>query len=149
MNRMIRVGMACLAALAGLMAAVTPRAALAADMVVGVYASDPGVCAEPRVLKRISHRFDYQVRRVPNLPQVAILDFYRIGETRYEPAHEKSPIERRYCHGRVWLSGGHERGIWYLIEYRMGFASLGSNVEFCVEGFDPWRVYNGHCRVLR
>jgi len=148
MNRLMRRGIVLVAALAGF-AAAAMQPARSADMVVGVYASDPGVCGEPRVLNRISHRFDHQVRHVPNLPQVAILDFNRVGETRYEPAHKMSPIERRYCHARVMLSGGFERSIWYLIEYRMGFASLGSNVEFCVEGFDPWRVYNGHCRVLR
>jgi hypothetical protein len=42
----------------------------------------------------------------------------------------------------------------------MGFATLldgfhlanetrGSNVEFCVSGFDRWMDYNGVCRVLR
>lgn len=146
--KLYRRAMTILAALAGL-AATAVQPASAADMVAGVYASDPGICGQPRVLKRISHRFDHQVRHVPNLPQVAILDFNRIGETRFEPAHEHSPIERRYCHARVMLSGGYQRTVWYLIESRMGFATLGSNVEFCVEGFDPWRVYNGHCRVLR
>jgi hypothetical protein len=150
MNRNLRRGLTFLAALAGLgTAAVQPQAARAADMVVGVYASDPGVCGESRVLNRISRRFDYQVRHVPNLPQVAILDFNRIGETRFEPARKKSPIERRYCHAKVALSGGYERSVWYLIENPMGFASIGSNVEFCVEGFDPWHVYNSHCRVLK
>ncbi|MGE3646676.1 MAG: hypothetical protein AB7F96_22760 [Beijerinckiaceae bacterium] len=150
MIRNLRRGLTFLAALAGLGGAVLqPQAAMAADLVVGVYASDPGVCGEARVLKRINHRFHYQVRHVPNLPQVTILDFNRIGETRFEPAHKKSPIERRYCHAKVVLSGGYERSVWYLIENPMGFASIGSNVEFCVEGFDPWRVYNSHCRDLR
>jgi hypothetical protein len=41
------------------------------------------------------------------------------------------------------------RDIWYLIEIPMGFAGVGSNVEFCVAGFDRWNVYGGGCRVLR
>ena len=141
-------------ALAGAIAAVagvgaSAPEARAADLVVGVYASDPGACADRRVLSRISRNFDYQVRHVPHLPLVSIVDFYRIGETRYLPAHEDSPIERRYCHGDVILSDGRSRDIWYLIENPMGFAGIGSNVEFCVAGFDRWRVYNGNCRVLR
>ena len=47
------------------------------------------------------------------------------------------------------LSDGRKRSLWYLIEYGMGLASIGDNVEFCVSGFDRWLVYNGGCRVLR
>ena len=128
---------------------VAGSAASAADLVVGVYASDPGACADGRVLSRISERFRHQVRNVPNLPDVAILDFSSIGQTRYLPKREKWPVERRYCHARVALSDGNSRSVWYLIEHPMGFAGIGSNVEFCVAGFDRWHVYNGNCRVLR
>lgn len=128
---------------------LTTSPGLAADMVVGVYASDPGVCGENRVLSEVTERFRHQVNNVPKLPNVAILDFRDIGETRYEPAWNRSPIERRYCHARVALSDGDVRRVWYLIESPMGFASIGSKVEFCVAGFDRWNVYNGNCRVLR
>jgi hypothetical protein len=124
-------------------------AASAADLVVGVYASDPGACADGRVLSRISERFRHQVRNVPNLPDVAIVEFVGIGETRYLPKREKWPVERRYCHAKAALSDGRSRSVWYLIEHPMGFAGVGSNVEFCVAGFDRWHVYNGNCRVLR
>jgi hypothetical protein len=129
--------------------AVAGTAASAADMVVGVYAADPGVCGDARVLGRISQRFRHQVRNVPNLPDVEILDYYRIGESRFEPARDRWPVERRYCHAKAALSDGHSRTVWYLIENPMGFAGVGSNVEFCVSGFDRWHVYNGGCRVLR
>lgn len=121
----------------------------AADMLAGVYASDPGVCADARVLNRISERFRYQVRNVPHLPQVEIVDFQRVGQTRYRPAGEYWPIERRYCHATAALSDGRSSTVWYLIENPMGFAGFGSNVEFCVSGFDRWHVYDGNCRVLR
>ena len=121
----------------------------AADMIYGVYASEPGACADARVLGRISERFRYQVRNVPHLPDVEIVEFSRIGQTRYLAASERWPIERRYCHARAALSDGHARHVWYLIENPMGFAGVGSNVEFCVAGFDRWHVYNGNCRVLR
>lgn len=126
--------------------------AQAADMIVGVYPSDPGICGDERVLGTIASRFRHQVTNVPNLPQVGIVDFLGIRENRYEPQHERSPVERQYCQATVALSDGHQgynRDVWYLIETPMGFAGVGSNVEFCVSGFDRWYVYGGHCRVLR
>jgi capsid protein len=138
-----------LAALIGFAAAIgaTPSV-LAAD--VGVYVeSDSGVCAKRWVLGKITNRFAYQVRHVPNLPNVAINDFRDIHEHRYLPAQEDRPIGRTYCGATVVLSDGDARDIWYLIEEGQGYAGIGDNVEFCVSGFDRWYVYNGRCRVLR
>lgn len=106
-------------------------------------------CDNPRVLKRIMSRFEYQVRHVPHLPDVRITGFDRIHQHRFIPAGEKRPIARRYCMATATLSDGRQRSVWYLIESDMGFASLGSGVEFCVSGFDRWNVYNNSCRILR
>lgn len=119
----------------------------AADL--GGYVGDSGVCGKAWVLNRITSRFAYQVRNVPNLPQVAITDFHNIQERRYLPAQEDRPIGRTYCGAQVVLSDTSQRDIWYLIEEGQGFASIGDNVEFCVSGFDRWYVYDGRCRVLR
>lgn len=135
-----------LAATAAISSASLPAAA--ADIIVQVSIDQPNVCANDKVLSRISHRFDYQVRNVPNLPQVGIADFYRISETRHLERRPDRPIERRYCKATAALSNGAERTIWYLIERPMGFAGFGSNVEFCVSGFDRWHVYGGRCRAL-
>ncbi len=135
------------AALAGL-GTMTPDAQ-AADLVRGVAASDPGACSDQRVLAKISHRFRYQVRHVPHLPDVEIVGYSRLGQKRFHPKSERHPISRRYCHGSVDLSDGRRRSMWYLIEDPMGFAGIGSNVEFCISGFDRWLVYGGRCRVLR
>ncbi|MGX7872213.1 hypothetical protein ACVDG5_004515 [Mesorhizobium sp. ORM6] len=143
-------------ALAALISLCTPLAAPlgvtqavhAADL--GVYSDDDGgVCGQPWVLSKISHRFSYQVHHVPHLPEVQITDFRRIHQHRYLPANDTWPIGRRYCGATVSLSDGRDRTIWYLIEEGQGFASIGDNVEFCVSGFDRWMVYNGRCRVLR
>lgn len=122
--------------------------AAAADM-IAVHIEEPGICGHDRVLGRISSRFRHQVRHVPHLPQVDIVDFYRISERRFEPRLSDSHIERRYCHATVGLSNGHSRDVWYLIERPMGFVGIGSKVEFCVAGFDRWNVYGGRCRSLR
>lgn len=143
---------------AALLATAMSTPVLAADPVYS--GSDGSPCANGKVLKRIENRFAYQVKHVPHLPDVAIMDFANIHEHRYEPASEDSPIARRYCGATAALSDGDHREVWYLIEEGMGFATKldgfhlanetrGSNVEFCVAGFDRWMVYNGACRVLR
>jgi capsid protein len=144
MRSFMRWAAACLLAISSLSMPVQ-----AADMQAGAYVYDPGVCGDQRLLGTITHRFRHQVRNVPNLPQVDILEFREIHEVRYLPAMEDRPIGRRYCAGRTVLSSGDTRSIWYMVEEGQGFASIGDNVEFCVAGFDRWHVYNGHCRVLR
>jgi hypothetical protein len=120
---------------------------LAADP-VAVRAYDPGVCGDGKVLGRINQRFRHQVRNVPHLPQVDIADVYSIRETRHLPRHANNPIERLYCQATVALSNGQSHNMWYLIEWPLGFAGIGANVEFCVAGFDRWHVYGGRCRSL-
>ena len=142
MNRIARLLLASLAALSGSIAA-----APAADM-IAVSIHEPGICGSDKVLNRITHGFRHQVRHVPGLPQVDIIDFYGPRETRFLAQREDRPIERRYCRATATLSDGRSRTVWYLIERPMGFAGIGSNVEFCVSGFDRWNVYGGRCRVL-
>ncbi|MDN2564999.1 hypothetical protein N1F89_02095 [Aquibium sp. A9E412] len=149
MTRSLRAAILGLTAAALSLGAVPLAPAFAADLpqLRDEPASD---CAEPRVLGRIERNFRHQVTHVPHLPDVAILDFRGIHEQRGRPyTAGVSPVPRLYCGATVLLSDGRERPIWYMIEYGLGFASLGNNVEFCVSGFDRWNVYNGHCRVLR
>ncbi|WP_309084831.1 hypothetical protein [Chelativorans sp.] len=130
--------------------AMLPATALrAADLFVYGGGGDDPICAHQSVRGMIQSRFRHQVTHVPQLPDVDIVDFYNARLTRYEPATQNSPIERRYCYATARLSDGQDRPIWYLIEYGQGFASIGDNVEFCVLGFDRWNVYNAACRVLR
>lgn len=120
----------------------------AADL--GTYNAGPdSPCEDRRFLNRIVDRFSYQVKHVPNLPNVGITDFHDIYETRYEPQGEKWPIGRLYCGATAELTDGQSREVWYVIEDRMGFAGIGQDVQFCVSGFDRWMVYDGRCRVLR
>ena len=144
MIRFASLLLAAAMALAG--ATLTARAA---DP-IAVAIDTPGICANASVLGTIAGRFRHQVSHVPHLPNVAISDFRRISETRYKPQiHDERPIDRRYCHAKADLSDGHSRDVWYVIERPAGFAGIGSNVEFCVSGFDRWNVYDGRCRVLR
>lgn len=145
---MTRFAKLLFAALIGLSTTLGVAPAVHAADLAAVY-TDGSVCAEPWVLRRITDRFRYQVRHVPHLPDVEILDFRRIHQHRYLPARDNWPIGRRYCGATAVLSDGRDRTVWYLIEEGQGFASIGDNVEFCVSGFDRWMVYNGRCRILR
>jgi capsid protein len=69
--------------------------------------------------------------------------------TRYEPKNNPAQIERTYCKATAVLSDGQNRSVWYMVEEGQGFAGVGKNVEFCVDGFDRWAVYDAKCRVLR
>lgn len=110
---------------------------------------DAGICSEAWVLGRISRNFRHQVKNVPGLPQVDIVDYYGLRLKRHHPERVLWPVARTYCEGTVRLSDGHDRSIWYFIEGGMGFAGVGHNVEACVSGFDRWNVYNGRCRVAQ
>jgi capsid protein len=108
-------------------------------------------CGQSYVLSRIVNKFSYQVHHVPGLPQVAIQDFSDVRQNRYEPSRdpEMAAVARHYCRATVHLSDGDQRPVWYLVEEGQGFVGVGNNVEFCVAGFDRWRVYDGNCRSLR
>ncbi|AAN29633.1 MULTISPECIES: phage portal protein [Brucella] len=111
--------------------------------------ADAGLCNQQSVLRRVVSGFGYQVRHVPNLPKVGITAMSDVRLTRYEPKVSPADIERTYCQATAVLSDGQYRPVWYMVEEGQGFAALGRNVEFCVDGFDRWYVYDGRCRVLR
>lgn len=123
-------------------------ALLAAAGTANAHDKIPRDCEDTGILARISEKFSYQVRHVPNLPDVGIAEFRRIHQHRYLPYREDRPIARRYCGATAVLSDGSKHNLWYLIEDGMGLVGIGDNVEFCVSGFDRWKVYNGRCRVL-
>jgi hypothetical protein len=72
--------------------------------------------------------------------------FDRVRESRFL---QGELTDRRYCEARITMADGQHSYVYYLIEERQGFASLGWNVEFCVPGRDPWHVYDGWCRAIR
>lgn len=111
--------------------------------------TDTSVCSQQNVLKRIVSGFAYQVKHVPDMPATAISSMGDIRLKHFEAKVNPSEIARTYCDATALMSDGQQRKVWYLIEERQGFASLGSNVEFCVDGYDKWYVYNAACSVLK
>ena len=132
-------------AVAGVLLAGAP--AFAADAVHGRHSTGPG-CHDAHVIKRIGKIFAHRMKHVYH-SDLEIVTVNRIHQRRYEPKTEWSrPIARRYCGATAKLSDGRKRSMWFLIEERMGFASLGDNVEVCVSGFTRWKEYGGRCRAL-
>ncbi|MEL6201503.1 MAG: hypothetical protein AAFR39_04005 [Pseudomonadota bacterium] len=132
---------------------------------------DSAACETPQLIKIIQSKFKTQAKRVLHQPHLRIDAINGVHQHRYIPqdVHGERAVARRYCHATAVLNNGQHRKIWYLIEGGVGFAGFGGswlgskkpvqnalgngglihNVEFCVEGFDRWNVYNGHCRTLR
>jgi hypothetical protein len=136
-------------ALAAGMAVLTSGEAFAVDWLFPTSNRESRFCDDSGILQRVQRGFRHGVLNVPNLPNVSIVAFHGIHEHRYQPFGDEQPIARRYCGATAEMSDGRMREVWYLIEDRMGFVGVGDGVEWCVSGFDRWKVYNGHCRVLR
>lgn len=104
-------------------------------------------CTDDKVLQRISSRFNAAEDRTwhRGLHVESISRAHWHGQSGFE----ESSIYRRYCHAYANLSNGVTRKVHYLIEEGQGFAGYGWNVEYCVTGLDPWKVYDGYCRTVR
>lgn len=122
----------------------------AADYVVAPAATAaPSVCNEHSVLSSIVERFDYAEDHLLQ-NGLSITDFSMIRRTFYVPVTEKNPIERHYCRAYANMNDNRSRPVWYVVEDGMGYAgAFGDNVEFCVSGQDPLRVYGADCHTLK
>jgi len=105
-------------------------------------------CDHARVLKRIVNQQAYADRRTWKTG-IRIDGFERYRENAFQPKTVPGTIGRRYCQAHALLTNGTHPQVYYLIEERQGFASIGWNVEFCMPGHDKWHVYDARCRTLR
>ncbi|AFL49490.1 hypothetical protein ABIE78_004739 [Sinorhizobium fredii] len=129
-------------------AANSAAAADYAEVPVVRHTYDIGACGNPSVLGFITRRFDYKAANYLHA-NLAIAEIRELGQSRFEPRDYTHLVEREYCYGTAVMSDGVRRPLWYLIERPWGFAGVGSNVEFCIGGLDPWYVYGAHCSSLR
>ncbi|MGJ8531070.1 MAG: hypothetical protein ACSHYC_02745 [Alphaproteobacteria bacterium] len=110
-------------------------------------------CDDPRVLHQITSKFSWADRNTWSKIEhrnhtIGIQDIRHIKQ-RYRLDQTKSMISHRHCNGTATLSNGKQPKLYYMIQERMGFASLSWKVQFCVAGYDRWRVYGANCRSLR
>ncbi len=144
-KKLVSLPIALLLALAG----VTPASTADYSGKGPVVVAEPTVCNDHAVLARIVSRFDYADRNLLGTG-LGIQDFSSIRLTRYEGTDDKRLIERFYCQAYANMSDNQPRPVWYLIETGMGYAGIvGDNVEFCVSGLDPLKVYGANCRSLQ
>ncbi|AEG03733.1 hypothetical protein HR059_04810 [Sinorhizobium meliloti WSM1022] len=119
-----------------------------AEVPVARHTYDVGVCGNPSVLGFITRRFDYKAANYLRA-NIAIAEIREMGQSRFEPRDYTHLVEREYCYATAVTTDGVRRPMWYLIERPWGFAGVGSNIEFCVGGLDPWYVYGANCASLR
>jgi hypothetical protein len=103
-------------------------------------------CDSGRVIASIKERF-LSAERTFHFG-VAINEVSDIYETP-EQIVSHGLIGRRFCRGTAWLSDQSNSDLFYLIESKQGFASIGFRVTLCLPGFDPWHVYDGWCRSIQ
>jgi len=60
-----------------------------------------------------------------------------------------SVIERRHCRARASLSDRRTMPLYFMISAGGGMSGTGWNVEFCLDGHDPYRVFGNACQVLK
>ncbi len=104
-------------------------------------------CASERTLNRIINRFAWAERNTWHRGfRIAAIDAPRF---RYNVFNGPTSIRHTHCAATAIMSNGKRRTVYYSISQGMGFASMGTGVDFCVTGLDPWRVHDGGCRTVR
>ncbi|MGI9351065.1 MAG: hypothetical protein ACR2O3_05840 [Rhizobiaceae bacterium] len=104
-------------------------------------------CKSEKVLRKVVRRFN-QTEKIYWIDRGLVLDQISGPHNHTTNPFPESPINRHYCHGDAHFNNGKSHRIHYLIEKGAGFAGFTWNVEYCIHGLDPWRYYDGRCRVL-
>ncbi len=104
-------------------------------------------CNSEKVLKKIASRFNktediYWEERGLSVSSISNPHLHADNPSK------GLQINRIYCHGTAHFEDGSKRKIHYLLEEGAGFAGFTWNVEYCIHGLDPWKYYDGRCRVL-
>ncbi len=105
------------------------------------------LCEERKVINKIARRFN-QTEKIYWQYRGHRLEEILNAHLHSENPFPDSPINRRYCHADAVFADGKSRRIHYLIEEGAGFAGFTWNVTYCVHGLDPWKYFDGRCRVL-
>lgn len=104
-------------------------------------------CESDKVLRKLVSRFN-RTEKIYWSHRGRKLEVVVNPHQHSENPFPDSPINRRYCHGDAIFLDGRKHRIHYLIEQGAGFAGFTWNVEYCIHGLDPWKYYDGRCRVL-
>lgn len=105
-----------------------------------------GECADPGVLGHIIRNFAWAERHTWGRGfEMAALENPRFRYDDLAP----TMIPKRRCMAEALMTNGVRGTVYYQIEERMGLASIGRGISYCVVGLDPWHIYDEACRTLR
>ncbi len=110
-------------------------------------AADPSRCTDQAILKRISGKFAWAERNTWH--RGLLIDDIRSPRLRYRVLNGPTTIRHDHCQAQARMNDGSVRRIYYTVERRQGLASVGDNVQYCIVGLDPWRVYGAACSTVR
>lgn len=107
----------------------------------------PSHCSEQWVLDRIAGNFAWTERT--QWRRGFVIDRIDTPRLRYQVNYGPTTIQHDHCQARALMTNGRIRNVYYTVERRQGFASIGSKVRYCIIGLDPWRVYGAACSTVR
>lgn len=105
------------------------------------------LCESDKVLQKLVKRFNKTEKVYWSSRSLVLSNIDNAHQHSVNPFPD-SPVNRRYCHGDAVFDNGKKRRVHFLIEEGAGFAGFTWNVEYCIHGLDPWKYYDGYCRVL-
>jgi hypothetical protein len=104
-------------------------------------------CESGWALDTIRSRFGTKESRFWN-SDLAIVEFGQIRQIAFRPWAEAT-IPRRWCSGKVLVSDGRWRPVYYSIIEDGGMIGWKWGVEWCVAGLDRNWAYNPNCKMAR
>lgn len=104
-------------------------------------------CSSNRTLNNIAERFAWAEAQTWH--RGFVIEALENPRLRYNVFNGPSMIAHTHCLADALMTDGKRWTVYYTVEEGMGFASMGTGVEFCVLGLDPWHVYDRDCRTLR
>lgn len=104
-------------------------------------------CDTPAALSKIRDRFSIKEGRFWN-SDLSIVEIGAIKQVAFRPWAEGS-IPRRFCAGKVLISDGKWRPVYYSIIEDSGMIGASWGVEWCVVGLDRNMAYSPSCKMAR
>lgn len=131
----------------GLTLAASAQAADPAGAPAALPAQPDTICAGPGVLSAIVSRFNWAEQNT--FKRGFGLGALANPRPNLDPVLNVGVIPKRYCIADATMTNGRRTTAYYVVSLGQGFASIGSGLDFCVLGFDPWRVHDWQCRTVR
>lgn len=107
----------------------------------------PSRCNDQSILNRITGNFAWAERT--QWHRGFVIDKILSPQLRYQVNNGPTTIRHDRCQAQALMTNGRTRRVYYTVERRQGFASIGDKVSYCIIGLDPWRIYGAACSTVR